>query len=155
MPSERLSCLRAAVSESLSWVFFAAVVMLILSSYAPIALKAHPLLWQSLWSAQNRGYVLPGSAMESFKPWLDAATTYTLILDDPYVEEARKGVKTKERIYDFQNFLCPVLLNPKPVEQKAIVFCADDPTAKKRIEATGYRMIKSLGPGKGLAEKIP
>lgn len=55
--------------------------------------------------------------------------------------------------YDAQNFLCPVLLNLEPFEEKLLVFCSREEIALRKMNETGHKPYRIFAGGKSLARK--
>ncbi len=125
------------------------IALFALSSLKPVALKAHPKLAASLWSGQDKAYIVPGSQFKIFKPYLPKTGQVSLILDRPN----RESPPFKETSYDAQNYFAPLIINLETVEPAALVYCSTQDTAEKRLTETGYVWTYKIAPGKGLARK--
>ncbi len=127
----------------------AAAVALTLLGYEPNKLEPHPVLLRGLLEGSHTGYISPGSEIKSFRSVLPPRGTLTFLMDRPYKAE----VADTEFYHRIQNYLCPLVLNPRPEENAGILFCSSDAMAQQRLQETGYRMIMRLDEGKGIIVK--
>ena len=132
-------------------VFPLAVLILIVRVYKPVKLEPHPVMMEGLLTGSNQGYVIPGSELAPFKVILPSEGTLTFLTDHPF----KDVVKEMEFYHRAQNYLCPLVLNPRPQETAGILYSQDDATAQKRLQETEYRMVARLAEGKGIIVKEP
>ena len=91
----------------------------------------------------------PGITFSPFTPFLPPQKEISFITDTPYAPRDQ----ATEKLQIAQGWLTPRILNPDPVEKTALIFCSNRAIAEARMKATGYRIVKTLGNGKGIAEK--
>jgi len=149
MLSKRLKKFLQDFLPRLSGLFALLVTLyLIIAAPPPEIMKRHPFLF-NLFTGGSEGFPLPGSQFEDFKKFIPKNAVVSLILD--------KGIDgdrdTELSYYDIQNYLCPTILNRKPVEKSAIVYCSNRTIADRRLNDAGYGWFLMLGDGKGVAVK--
>lgn len=137
------------ISSAIAFYLF--IIAATLKNLPKAELQAHPTLLQNLLSGSTQAYLLAGSEFEPFKPFLPEYGTFTWIVDDPF---DRSDEKARRFYWGAGNYLCPIILNGYPGENRAIVFCSTQLIANQRLRETGYRWTKVIASGKGLAEKI-
>ena len=136
-------------------LFLVYFTVAVLFGFAPLELKTHPLLLKSLLSGSDQGFIIPGANdLMSFKPYLSKNGFYSFIMDFPY-DEHDEHADFREFFWLAENYLVPIVLNRNPGETEAIVFCANDSVAEKRLNETGYEWTHKLGNGKGMAKRKP
>ena len=128
------------------------VLVVILSSFKPLSLKPNSFLLQSLFSGSDKGYIIPASELAPLKPYLPRNGFFSFIMDVPY-NDNDEHADYREFFWKAQNFVIPIILNRFPAETRAIVFCANDDIADRRLEETGYMWLHHVGNGKGIAVK--
>ena len=126
-----------------------ALALLTLLQLTPNKLRAEPSLLSELLKGTEQGYLLPGYELASLKDKLPPQGAFSLISDVPFNEDK----KNWERLQIAQNYLAPLLLNPKPVEALGIAYCTSHDIALKRAAETGYRFVYDSGGGRGLLAK--
>lgn len=127
-------------------LFYGAAALFILKSYAPVSLKATPLMLDSLISGSHRGYRPLGSELASFRNFLPQVPRVFLLTDHPYGEVTEE----KEFQHAAQNFLCPMRVDGEPGATYGIVYCTSNQRARERLHEAGYRWLLSLSDGKGM-----
>ena len=133
--------------------FYAVIVLIVLISELP-PLNSHVFFLRDQFLAGNKEVFRiqdPGIAFSSFTPFLPSQKEISFITDRPYAPRDQ----ATEKLQIAQGWVAPHILNPDPVEKTALIFCSTGSIAEARIKVTGYRMVKSLGDGKGIAEKNP
>ncbi len=130
--------------------FHAAAIYLAIVTLTPVTLKPHPRLAAELLSGRDGGYRLPGSQFKVLKPLLPKQGRFSLIYDRPCPTDT----ESKEFCYDAQNYLAPLLINVESVEPAALVMCASQELADKRLLESGYEWTYQVRQGQGLARKI-
>jgi len=101
-----------------------------------------------LLNGNDADFRVPGSQFQAFKESLPKKGTFSFLMDrafDPYDTMI-------ESLYAAQAYLAPLLINPKPDEKIAIVYCSNQTIAEERMKQEGYQPI-SMNNGKGLAIK--
>jgi len=136
--------------QMLSVIFLGAVLFMILRGQKVMHFERNPALFDSLITASHEGYTPLGWEMEPYKRFLPDHGVFGLIMDEPYEEAPLARQKVFHRA---KNFLVPVILTYKPTEEFAIIHCANDEVARKRLEETGYQWFKKIGAGKGIVRK--
>ncbi len=121
----------------------------ILSTPVPALQSPDTSMLSGMVRGTHEGIPKLGSEFDLFRPYLSAEETYSFIMDFPF---NGYGNITKQ-IYTAQSALAPVLLNPKPVEKNALVYCTNSAVALQRLAETGYTLVRPLADGKGLAVK--
>ncbi|PIQ86836.1 MAG: hypothetical protein COV74_03120 [Candidatus Omnitrophica bacterium CG11_big_fil_rev_8_21_14_0_20_45_26] len=133
----------------LTIIFFLYITGIVCLNFKPLTLTTHPVLLKSLILGQNKGYILPGSEFEIFRPYLPRNGRFSVIFDEPFAQN--KSIQ--HRLWNAQNYLCPLILNHDPAEELALVLCSDESSASKRLNATHYTWLKQINPGAGIARK--
>ncbi len=125
------------------------VFITIFQNFPHTDLKPHPVLLKSLLSGKDTAYLPQGSEVAAIKPFLPKGGQMSFLTDHPF------GVdKEEQKLYwSVSNFLCPMILNPQPVENIAIIYCSTAEIAEKKLRATGYKWMKAFPDGKGVAVK--
>ena len=132
-----------------AYLFHAVIAFMIVRSYTPFHWELQPDLLKGLLTGSHQGYVLPGSEMAPFKDILPPIEAATYLTDDPI----ETNLAEEQFFNDARLYLVPIVLNSKPEEKIAIVYCSSQPAAEKRLQETGYQWISVLSPGKGIAIK--
>lgn len=141
--------LRKRASQILLIAFYTGLFYLILTSFKPLPVKAHPILLKSLLSGSDFGYIIPGSEFEPFKSVLPKRGKISFISQrDPGISQEEEKL-----MYDAQNYLAPLLLNPEPAQSIAIIYTSDHESAQNRLTALNYDWVQEFSPGKGVARK--
>jgi hypothetical protein len=91
----------------------------------------------------------PGAPYAPFETYLPRSGIVSFLTDTPFDRES----KAIEQLQAAQGRLAPLLLDPYPVENTALIFCSRTETALARMQAAGYRPMAVLGDGKMIAEK--
>ena len=141
--------------ERIHWIasilFYAAVAAgIAVHKPAPVP-PPHPALLSELLAGRDRGYNPFGFEFEPFRRALPPGGRVSFLMDYPF----GPYVKTVEKLYTAQFYLAPLMINPDPAEQIAIVYCSDIPTADRRMAETGYRLGMPIAEGKAIAVKKP
>lgn len=131
------------------WGLPMATLFLILFNFPAGDLKLNSEVWDGLVTGTHTGYQIPGSELAELKPILPRQGPIVFLMDTPYPQD----IQQTEKYHDFQNFLCPLVLNPRPEEPAGLIYASSDAVAVKRLEATGYQMILPLAEGKGIIRK--
>ena len=130
-----------------SILFFAFLSGMITFNLPHSGRKPHPLLLKSLLTGSDQGYVPLGAQMKVFKPFLANEKRVSFITD--YESgDSRKLHKSA------QAYLCPLMLDFKPKEKTALVYCSTQRIAEKRIRELGYQWQKKFSAQTGIAQKI-
>lgn len=137
------------VRAILTGIFYLALLALTVRGWTPILLDFQPVLWRGLISGAHTGYKIPGDAFSPFRKILTRDIRATLVLDKPIEDD----IEMKKIHYDAQNYLCPIRINADPEELIGIIFCSDPEIALERTRETGYRLIATFAPGKGMGIK--
>ena len=154
---KQMTALIHRCSPWLSWtwdfLFYGAILGIILTSHLPAIPGQVLVLTRQFWADDQKFFQAqnPDFAFTPFEPWLPIKGRFSFITDVPY---GPKNSAT-ELLQAAQGSLVPRVLNAQPVEDRAIIFCSNSLIADLRMRETGYQLIKSLGDGKGIAEKKP
>lgn len=130
-------------------LFHVGMITLIITSFKPLPIKAHPILLKSLFTGSDFGYIIPGSEFEPFKSILPARGKISFITD----HNSGQNQDEEKLMYDAQNFLVPLLLNPEPAESIAIIYTSSHESAQNRLSALGYEWVQEFSSGKGVVRK--
>jgi len=136
-----------------SLLFYGVTVLIVLTSELP-SLRPNVFFLRDQLLAGNREIFKlqdPGIVFSAFTPFLPAQKEISFITDRPYAPRDQ----ATEKLQIAQGWVAPRVLNPDPGEETALIFCSSGAVAEARMKATGYRIVKILGDGKGIAEKIP
>ena len=134
---------------ALSGLFHLILAILIYYSYEPIQLKPLDIQLRDLFTGSRNSYITPGSQLSPIKKILPNEGAITLLTDHPY----KQVTSETELAHDFQNYVCPLLLNSLPVEKTGIIYTESDEIAQKRLGEEGYQMIAQWDKGKGVIVK--
>ena len=132
-----------------SLAFHILILALLGMTYTPNTQRVVPSQVVALINDDPGTYPVPAGQLEPFKPHLPAHGIFSFIADVDH----GKDKLLQFFFHDAQNFLCPLILNPRPEEQTAIIFCSTAEIAGRRMREFGYHWIKQLSPGKGIAAK--
>lgn len=102
------------------------------------------------WEEQRRFFPDLGEAFAPFAPYLPRTGTLSFITDTPYDPYSLDIAKN----FSAQAYFTPLVLNPYPQEKYALFHCSTEEGLATRLRETGYRLLVTLAPGKGLAEKV-
>jgi len=134
----------------ISYVFYGTAVFLCFFYYRPVQLESHPALAWHLLRANPYAFVVPASGLGPARSLLPGKGAVSLITDEPFGKEP----KWTRFLHDAENFLCPVVINKKPEEKIAVVFCSTPEIAEKRLKETGYAWQTRVSAASGTAVKI-
>ena len=104
-----------------------------------------------LLTGREEGYDELGSQYALFKHQLPHRGAISFMMNSPFHPYG----KTIEQLYTAQSYLIPLVLNPNAGEAICIIYCSNADIAKYRMAGTGYRMLMTFTPGKGIAVKKP
>lgn len=133
----------------LRWTFGLVILLLILLNFEPVQLPPHPSLLKNLWTGETQAFFFPGQEVAFFKPVLPSEGRFTFLTDTPYQTET----ENTETYLRAQNFLCPLILNPRPHEKTGLLYCKNPALSEARMTEEGYRWVLELKEGAGIILK--
>lgn len=131
--------------------FYGIIALIVITSELP-GVSQHVFFLRDQFLAGNSAFFRgqdPGIIFSPYTPFLPPQKEISFITDTPYAPRDQ----ATEKLQIAQGWIAPRILNPDPVEPSALIFCSNGAIAEARMKATGYRIVKTLGNGKGLAEK--
>ncbi|MFZ5801923.1 MAG: hypothetical protein ACOY3K_02265 [Candidatus Omnitrophota bacterium] len=134
------------LTKPLNGLLYLALLITSILLYRPVTERPIPQILHSLAEGGYEGYKLPGSDLAALKKWLPPSGALSFLLDRPYKED----VEDSKRYQDAQNYLAPLILNPRPEEPIGILYCSSNTAAAKRLRSLNYKMVFPIGPGKGI-----
>ncbi|HOW59988.1 MAG TPA: hypothetical protein PLO78_09730 [Candidatus Omnitrophota bacterium] len=143
----------SVVPEAGNAIFYGIILLIILTTQIPATADQALVLKKFLFSKDEKIFRFfdPGAPFSVFDPFLPPKENIYFLMDTPYSPENA----TTEQLQAAQRYFTPRFIVPFPTEKKAIIFCSTDTLAEKRAHETGYKLIHSLGNGKGIGEKLP
>lgn len=148
-PSRFVICLfSAGITAFIIWIVFNAQFALPPKPPASLFLK----FLQGQYPAHP-----PGFEFAPFKPLLPRDQPISMIMDYPYdVSLAPPGEypKLQNTFNAALSYLAPLNLSYRSGAKAAIIFCSNSEIADRRLRETGYRLLRPLAPGKGIALKV-
>jgi len=132
-----------------AFLFYGIILAIIGFSDLPAVDPGNLSLRDHLFAGNESLVPDPGSEFSVFKPHLPVGGAVSFLMDIPYFPYAPAA----EQLYTAQSYLVPLVINIAPTEQKALVYCSNDPLAAGWMQKTGYRPVLKLADGKGIAEK--
>lgn len=142
---------RPALSWIINLLFYGSICWIIAISELP-PVKGPAFLMQKQFFSGNENifrFQDPGLPFVIFKQYLPRKGSVSFLTDLPY--DPQHAVT--EQLQTAQGQMAPLLLNPAPVENMALVFCSNNEIAAARMQTAGYRVVRVLGNGKLIAEK--
>jgi len=132
----------------LSCVYFALITILVIASRLTLP-ESPAILKKSFLSGSNYGFLSFDQAFDVFRPHLPQKGRISFIMD---VDFNLYGTDISQ-IYTAQSNLAPLIINPEPIEEIAIVNCSNDSAAIMRMSMLGYEPIAHVGKGHFVAQK--
>ena len=126
------------------------ISILVLQTPIPPLHTAHPSLGDMIRGAKSPPF---GAEYLLFREHIGDLEPVGFITDRPY-DRYRAGASL-QRFYTAQVSLVPLLLDPEPGRELAIVHCTSESVAARRLAETGYVWRTRLGEGKGIARMAP
>lgn len=131
-------------------VFYGALLLVLFFAPIPETKIKNFKLLENLLNGTDNGFVPLGKEFTDFDGLLPQTGRISFIMDYRFSNYGR----TVEQIYTAQSYFAPLVINTSAEEKLAVVYCSSDAVAEKRLAQEGYRWVRQLGSGKGLAEKI-
>ncbi len=146
---EKTKAVLTAIRPVVYILFFALVLKTIFTDPPAVLPPVPGRLLTAYLSGQSNSFIPTGAEFSMFKGSLPPKGPVTFLGDVPFNPYS----PDIDQLYKAQSFFTPLLLNPAPVERVAIVYCSQASHADLRMQETGYRLIKALHNGKGMAVK--
>ena len=142
---------RSVLPWVMNLMFYGSICWIITISELP-PVKEPVFLMQKQFLAGNETifrFQDPGLPFAIFEQYLPRKGSVSFLTDAPY--DPRQAAT--EQLQTAQSRLAPLLLNPAPGENTALVFCSSNAIAAARMQAAGYQAVRVLGNGILIAEK--
>ncbi len=137
------------LKKTLGFAFYGYAVFQILAFRVPAGVPVHPALMNSLFTGSGQAHIRPGAEFEAFRKYLPRRGTVSFLMDEPLDSQKL----STETWLSAQAFLAPLVLNPEPGEDAAILYCTSHAIADARMAQSGYRLAAVIADGKGMAVK--
>ncbi|MDP3921259.1 MAG: hypothetical protein Q8R76_10700 [Candidatus Omnitrophota bacterium] len=135
------------IVSRLAMALYAIIIVVVLFNRIPRLPHLPDIVIPSLLSGDDLAYLPVGDKFQDFKPFLSTDGNVSWIMDVPY----EPYLNNIDEMYKAQVYLAPMIINPHPGEQVAIVYCASGGNATKRVREEHYTLISVVGNGKGIA----
>ncbi|HNX69524.1 MAG TPA: hypothetical protein PLL75_06235 [Candidatus Omnitrophota bacterium] len=139
--------------RTVNFLFYGSVFFMIATAELPSVSGPLFLLRKEFLAGHEKVFQFQttGLPFAAIQPFLPGKGSVGFIMDRPYTP----GDPSLEQFYAAQGYLAPLILNLRPSERYAFVYCSSNTIAEQRLRETNYRMLRTFGDGKGLAEKMP
>lgn len=147
-PSPKIPTYAQAI---LGIIFHFAVLALIVLNYETPSLNADPKILKGLITGTHQGIDVPGSDIAPLKNILPKKGRLAFLMGAPFGTDSDQT----RRYTQYQNFLAPLLLNPRGGETAGIIFTSSDEIMNQRLNEEGYVLLHKITEGKAVIRKQP